>query len=160
MLALEKSKSHRGRCTPNVLPCRINHNGAVNTSKRYWNPTVQPDRKTIAYFRGRKLHGKVLKVPAKYRGVVVERTERVLPKVEAPGQTQQGEQGEGEDDLEEEEEPEVKVMEEQAGFEEIVVWGHEVLPDGMADPYVRGMEDWIQFAENIHSFDREEPKKA
>ncbi len=173
MLALEKSKSHRGRCTPNVLPCRINHNGAVNTSKRYWNPTVQPgtsslvllsllsgsqvpkrltqvpDRKTIAYFRGRKLHGKVLKVPAKYRGVVVERTERVLPKVEAPGQTQQGEQGEGEDDLEEEEEPEVKVMEEQAGFEEIVVWGHEVLPDGMADPYVRGMEDWIQFAENV-----------
>ena len=41
------------------------------------------------------------------------------------------------------------VMEEQAGFEEIVVWGHEVLPDGMADPYVRGMEDWIQFAENV-----------
>ncbi|PVH87422.1 ribonuclease H1 small subunit [Cadophora sp. DSE1049] len=157
MLALEKSKSHRGKCTPNVLPCRIYHNGAVNTSKRYWNPTVQPDGKTTAYFRGRKLHGKVLKVPSRYRGVVVEKTERVLPKVEVPAQTQQGEK-EGDED--EEEEPEVKVMEEQAGFEEIVVWGHEVLPDGMADPYVRGLEDWIAVAESIHSFDGEGKKKA
>ncbi|KAK0119823.1 hypothetical protein ONS95_011255 [Cadophora gregata] len=157
MLALERSKTYRGKCTPNVLPCRINHNGAVNTSRRYWNPTAQPDGKTIAYFRGRKLHGKVLKVPSKYRGVVVEKTERVLPR--APVQTQ-NDQVEGEEEEEEDEEPEVKVMEEQAGFEEIVVWGHEMIPDGMADPYVRGLEDWIAFAESIHSFDLVETKKA
>ncbi|KAH7354955.1 ribonuclease H2, subunit C [Rhexocercosporidium sp. MPI-PUGE-AT-0058] len=156
MLALEKSKSHRGKCTPNVLPCRINHNGAVNTSKRYWNPSAQPDGKRVAYFRGRKLHGKTLKIPSKYRGVVVEKTERVLPKVE--GTAMQGDGAEGEGDEEEDAEVEVKIMEEQAGFEEIVVWGHEVLPDGMADPYVRGVEDWITFAESIHSFDVDEKK--
>lgn len=102
------------------------------------------DGKTVAYFRGRKLHGKTLKVPSKYRGAVVEKTERVLPvpKVEPA-------QGEDEEDKEEEPEAEVRVMQEQATFEEIVVWGHEVLPDGMADLYVRGMEDWIEFAESV-----------
>ncbi|CZT45336.1 uncharacterized protein RSE6_05639 [Rhynchosporium secalis] len=157
MLALEKSKTRRGKCTPNVLPCRINHNGAVNTSKRYWNPTLAPDGKSTSYFRGRKLHGKILKVPSTYRGVVVEKTERILPKVETvpvPGNTTaQEEDDEGGDD-----DVEVKIMEEQAGFEEIVVWGHEALPDGMVDPYVRGVEDWIEFAESIHSFDKEEKK--
>jgi len=38
MLTIERSKKHRGKCTPNVLPCRINHNGPVDASKRYWNP--------------------------------------------------------------------------------------------------------------------------
>jgi len=44
MLAIEKSKSHKGNCTPNVLPCRINHNGAVDASRRYWNPTKTPGK--------------------------------------------------------------------------------------------------------------------
>ncbi|KAL2070482.1 hypothetical protein VTL71DRAFT_13508 [Oculimacula yallundae] len=151
MLALEKSKTHRGKCTPNVLPCRINHNGAVNTSKRYWNPSVAADGKTTSYFRGRKLHGKVLKVPSKYRGVVVEKTERVLQQPRTAPVAE-------EEDGEEEEDVEIKIMEEQAGFEEIIVWGHEVMPDGMADPYVRGVEDWIAFAESIHSFDGDAKK--
>ncbi|KAH9220140.1 ribonuclease H2, subunit C [Leptodontidium sp. 2 PMI_412] len=160
MLALEKSKSYRGKCTPNILPCRINHNGAVNTSKRYWNPTAQPDGKTVAYFRGRKLHGKTLKIPSKFRGVVVEKTERVVLKVEVGGMKGADGRGEAGDEVEEdgEVEIEVKVLEEQAGFEEIVVWGHEVVPDGMADPYVRGVEDWIAFAEGIHSFEVDEKK--
>ncbi|EKD18326.1 uncharacterized protein L3040_004719 [Drepanopeziza brunnea f. sp. 'multigermtubi'] len=148
MLALEKSESHRGKCCPNVLPCRINHNGAVNTAKRYWNPTSQPDGKRVAYFRGRKLHGKTLTLPENYRGVVVSTTERVLPQ-ETPGGEEQGDEPEGE----REEEPEVKILEEQSGFQEMVVWGHEVLPDGTADPYVRGVEEWIGFAEQIHSYD-------
>lgn len=47
------------------------------------------------------------------------------------------------------EEADVKVVEEQAGFEDIMIWGHESLPDEMADPYVRGMEEWIAFAETV-----------
>lgn len=43
----------------------------------------------------------------------------------------------------------VKVVEEQSEFEDIMIWGHESLPDEMADPYVRGMEEWIQFAEMV-----------
>ncbi|KAG4437361.1 hypothetical protein IFR05_007167 [Cadophora sp. M221] len=119
------------------------------------------DGKTVAYFRGRKLHGKMVKVPSKYRGVVVEKTERVLPKAAAGSIQRAGAQGDGveeDGEAEEEEEVEVKILEEQAGFEEIVVWGHEVLPDGMVDPYVRGVEDWIAFADGIHSFDVDEKK--
>jgi len=47
MLAIEKSKSHKGKCTPNVLPCRINHNGAVDASRRYWNPTKTPGKTPV-----------------------------------------------------------------------------------------------------------------
>lgn len=39
MLSIRKSSKHRGKCTPNALPCRINHNGRAEVSKRYWTPT-------------------------------------------------------------------------------------------------------------------------
>ncbi|TVY65613.1 Uncharacterized protein LSUE1_G006232 [Lachnellula suecica] len=138
MLTIQKSKSHKGKCTPNVLPCRINHNGPVNASKRYWDSRTT-NGKTISYFRGRKLHGKRLKIPKGYRGIVVSSTDRILPKA-APA----------EDDEDAEEGPEVKVMEEQSEFEDMMVWGHEALPDDMADPYVRGVEEWIAFAEQVN----------
>lgn len=108
------------------------------------------DGKNIAYFRGRKLHGKTLKVPEKYRGVVVSTSERILPKNEVV--QARGDMVDDGDGGDEEVEKDVNVMEEQASFEEIVVWGHEVLPDGMADPYVRGVEDWIVFAEQVRGF--------
>lgn len=44
---------------------------------------------------------------------------------------------------------EVKVMEEMGRFDEMVVWGHEVLPDEGEDEYVRGVEEWIAFAEAV-----------
>lgn len=65
---------------------------------------------------------------------MVSKTERVLPKA-APV----------DGDEEEEQEEDVRVLEEKAGFGEVMVWGHEVVPDG-ADPYVRGMEEWVAFA--------------
>ncbi|KAE9371222.1 ribonuclease H1 small subunit [Stipitochalara longipes BDJ] len=151
MLAIEKSKSHKSKCTPNVLPCRVNHNGPVDTSKRYWNPTRMPDSKTVAYFRGRKLHGKQLKVPKGYRGVVVSSTDRILPKSKPAA----------EDDEEAEEEADLKIMEEQSEFDHIMLWGHEALPDEVADPYVRGIEEWIALAEQIHSTsDKEDESMA
>ncbi|PMD19106.1 ribonuclease H1 small subunit [Hyaloscypha hepaticicola] len=148
MLAIEKSKRHKGKCTTNVLPCRINHNGPVDASKRYWNPTKAPDGKTVAYFRGRKLHGKQMKVPKGYRGVVISSTERILPKT-APTI-------EDNDVVEIEEEADVKIMEEQSEFDYIMLWGHEALPDEIADPYVRGIEEWISLAEQINSTDEKD----
>ena len=50
MLSIEKSKRYHGKCTPNVLPCRINHNGPVDASKRYWNPTKTPGKKQKQLF--------------------------------------------------------------------------------------------------------------
>ncbi|KAH6676597.1 putative ribonuclease H2 subunit C [Halenospora varia] len=142
MHAIQKSKSHKGKCTPNVLPCRVHHNGPVNASKRYWEPRTTSNVKTIAYFRGRKLHGKQFKVPRGYRGIVLASTDWILPK---------GSQSSpAEEDKDAEHEADVKVLEEQAEFNGIMVWGHEVVPDETADPYVRGMEEWLSFAEQIH----------
>ncbi|PMD62896.1 ribonuclease H1 small subunit [Hyaloscypha bicolor E] len=150
MLTIEKSKSHKGKCTPNVLPCRINHNGPVDASRRYWNPTKTPDGKTVAYFRGRKLHGKQMMVPKGYRGAVVSTTDRVLPKSKPAVD---------DDEVEEvEEEVDVKIMEEQSDFDHIMLWGHEALPDDVTDPYVRGIEEWIALSEQIHSISDENPE--
>lgn len=85
MLAIRKSRAENQNCTPNLLPCKINHDGPVNASERYWKPeagegtTGSPisssttsliiaDGSQTAYFRGRKLEGKAIKVPEGYRG--------------------------------------------------------------------------------------------
>jgi hypothetical protein len=47
------------------------------------------------------------------------------------------------------EEAEVKIMEESATFSELVVWGHEMLPEDTSDPFVRGIEEWIGFASKV-----------
>jgi ribonuclease H2 subunit C len=113
------------------------------------------DGKNVSYFRGRKLYGRGLKIPEGYRGVVLQSTERVLePKGEQGEQGEQGEEGEqgveGED--EETAEPEIKVMEEIAEFEEIIVWGHETVVDE-TDGYVRGVGEWLSWCDSIHSYD-------
>ena len=66
-------------------------------------------------------------------------TDDILPKNDS---------AKGEVEEEDEEEPEVKIMEEQSVFDEIMVWGHEAVMDE-SDPYVRGMEEWIGFAEQV-----------
>jgi ribonuclease H2 subunit C len=87
-----------------------------------------------------------LKIPEGYRGVVLQSTERVLERKGG----EQGEEGvEGED---EEAEPEIKVMEEIADFEEILVWGHETVVDE-TDGYVRGVGEWLSWCDSIHSYD-------
>lgn len=42
MLSIQPPSSppSKDQCTPNLLPCRIHHNGPANASQRYWNPTV------------------------------------------------------------------------------------------------------------------------
>jgi len=42
----------------------------------------------------------------------------------------------------------VKMMEPKGSFEEIVVWGHDVMPDNN-DVYVRGVEEWMKVAEAV-----------
>jgi ribonuclease H2 subunit C len=99
------------------------------------------DNKTVSYFRGRKLHGKQLKVPKGYRGVVLSSTDRILPKETSSAIV--------EDDQGTEETPEVKIMEEQSEFDNLVVWGHEALPEDTLDPYMRAMKEWISFAREV-----------
>src|SRR5437773_12006405 len=52
-------------------------------------------------------------------------------------------------EMEDNDEAEVKIMEESATFSELVVWGHEALPEDASDPYVRGIEEWVAFASKV-----------
>ena len=47
----------------------------------------------------------------------------------------------------------VKILETQGTFEEMIVWGHEILP-AADDSIVKGVEEWIRFAETVCPFTR------
>ncbi|TLD37747.1 ribonuclease H1 small subunit [Venturia nashicola] len=143
MLAIQKSKTKAQHCTPNLLPCKINHDGPVNASERYWKPETSADGSSSAYFRGRKLEGKSIKLPDGYRGAVLKTTNNVLP-VET---SQDGDEDEDED---EDVSMETKEIEQLASFDEVMVWGHEATP-ASDDAYSKGLGEWVSFAEAMHS---------
>ncbi|KAF2083272.1 ribonuclease-like protein H2 subunit C [Saccharata proteae CBS 121410] len=142
MLAIQQTKTSADKCTPNLLPCRVHHDGPVNATDRYWRPANDGDDTQTSYFRGRKLRGRTVPVPQGYRGP----TNRILPT--QPNETADVD---GDDDMNEERPIETKVAEEVASFDEMVLWNHETLPDGVDDAYVKGVKEWIAFAEAIHT---------
>ncbi|KAI3328139.1 ribonuclease H2, subunit C [Ustulina deusta] len=148
LFVVESEASKQQKAKVNLLPCRIHHDGDVNPSNTFWNPTESQDEFQTAYLRGRKLHGKAVKLPEGYYGVVVEKTD-------AKPHTLSTEQEPIDEDVEVIENPEeqlqVGTMRGKAEFDELMIWGHESTGDSSADPYVRGMEEWISFAEEIHS---------
>lgn len=105
------------------------------------------DGKKVAYFRGRELHGKALKVPQGYRGVVVEKRE--APKPDAPRRDE--DEAVDVDAEEDEEEMPLGALETKAEFEEMVIWGHETMADAAQDPYVRSVEEWVQLSEQVRT---------
>ncbi|KAK8211820.1 ribonuclease H2, subunit C [Phyllosticta capitalensis] len=139
MLSIQNKSSQK--TTPNLVPCRIDHNGPVNATERYWKPEPSNDGIQTAFFRGRKLKGKELKLPDGYRGALLSTTNRALPKDTV-------QDGEEED---EDEEAEIRVIEEVGQFDRVVVWGHESVPDEVEDPYSRGLTEWLSFAQAMHS---------
>ncbi|EMC92005.1 hypothetical protein BAUCODRAFT_313103 [Baudoinia panamericana UAMH 10762] len=152
MLAIEPPKSTR-QLKPNLLPCTIHHNGPLKVSKRYWSPKINADGTSTAYLRGRKLKGRTLKLPTGYQGVLLQKTDRdhvpsnassaaaskpaLLHSLELD-EAEEAEGGEGE----------VKLMESKGTFDEVMVWGHELVPDD-EDAYVRGLREWMAFAEAV-----------
>ncbi|KAL4754465.1 hypothetical protein BDW72DRAFT_166226 [Aspergillus terricola var. indicus] len=137
-------------CTPNILPCRIHYDGLVESVNRYWTPITDEDDKGLqtAYFRGRRLRGRRVQLPEGYEGVVVTHTEREMPT--ATDHVTVSSEGEHNKP--------VKLLEKQATFGEYVVWGHEVIP-AADDSFVKGVEEWVQFAEVMHT-DNGYEKKA
>ena len=95
-------------------------------------------------------------MPDGYRGLVVGRkgVEGEKREVEDRWRCEYGndaEGGEQEGGEEDEDEEEVAILEELATFEEMVVWDHEkVVEDG--DGIVKGLEEWIRFAEVVSPF--------
>lgn len=96
----------------------------------------------MAHFRGRKLYGRSAKIPEGYRGILVRSTDRACDKFQRI------------DDLDDKEDEEMSIearkLVEEAEFEEIVVWGHEVLPADLDDVYIKGIKEWIKFAEQVY----------
>ena len=86
-----------------------------------------------------------MKLPDGYRGVIAEKNEtEPAQKSGIPSDVI---------DLENDEEPEVGGnLEARAEFDEFVIWGHEATADASADPYVRGIQEWVGLAEQIHSY--------
>ncbi|KXG51033.1 Ribonuclease H2, subunit C [Penicillium griseofulvum] len=105
---------------------------------------IQIDNTQTAHFRGRKLRGRRVALPDGYRGVVATHTDRVLPAAQ---------RADGAEDEEAEPEEPVKIMEAQGTFDEFVVWGHEALP-AADDAFVKGVEEWLQFADAMHTTPR------
>ncbi|KAI0456510.1 ribonuclease H2, subunit C [Xylaria acuta] len=147
LFTVESGASEQKKATVNLLPCRIHHDGDVNPSDTFWNPTKSEDSSHTAYLRGRKLHGKAVKLPEGYHGVVVEKSDAKPETVtkQEPADEDVGVIEKPEDQLE------VGAMKGKAAFDEMMIWGHESTSDSSTDPYVRGMEEWIAFAEEIHS---------
>lgn len=81
-------------------------------------------------------------------GVVVHTTEKLLPQTQKSNAPLPNDDTEG-DDEDEDQPAEVKVAEEVASFDEVMVWGHDVLPDESDDPYTKGVAEWIAFAEAV-----------
>lgn len=153
MLAIKASSSSR-KTIPNILPCSIKHNGPVNAESRYWSPSKEDDGTSTAYFRGRKLRGRNIKVPEGYQGVVLEKTDRSLPQDGATiaDRLRRMEEEQDDEDMEVDlEKPtEVKMMDPKAKFDGIVVWGHEMVPED-DDVYLKGVQEWIAFAEAVRA---------
>jgi ribonuclease H2 subunit C len=103
-----------------------------------------------AYLRGRKLLAKRLPLPAGYSGHLLQKTNKIVPvkpKIHVP---RHNEEEEDEEEDEEEEIPvEVKVVEEKGRFEEILVWQHESVPAEEEDVYIKGLGEWMSWAEKV-----------
>ena len=110
--------------------------------------------KRHAYFRGRHLHGTTLPLPQNYTGAILHVTDKQLPQT----QTQQQPADEDDEDAEVEESMpvEVKIAEQVGEFDEVIIWGHGGEVDGSGDALVRGMNEWVGFAESMHVDEEEE----
>lgn len=138
MLAISKAAAP-DKSGINILPCCINHNGAIKVTKRYWQPRTEANNTKTAHFRGRKLRGKVVKLTGNYQGLVLKATDETITDPVLPA----------EDDVDPELPEPVKVMEEVSTFDELTIWGHDQVP-ASDDSFVKGIEEWVAFAEAIH----------
>ncbi|KAK4108447.1 hypothetical protein N656DRAFT_771822 [Canariomyces notabilis] len=133
------------KVTPHLLPCRIHHDGSVEPADSFWEPKACADGTCTAYFRGRKLEGKTVKLPDGYRGVVA---------VSSPDE-EQHRRAEEVDDVEVIDVDNLmpqSSMQVQAEFSEVVVWSHETAIDASAHPHMRAIQEWLALAKKIHTY--------
>ncbi|EDN98996.1 hypothetical protein SS1G_13856 [Sclerotinia sclerotiorum 1980 UF-70] len=149
----QSSSKPSKKYTPNLIPCRINHTAPTKIEKRYWEPKLTKNSKgkeeLVAYFRGRRLIGRKVKVPEGWRGVVLKVGEEIMSREVNVEDERMGDGDEDEDeegDKGEEKDVETKMVEEEGFFDDLTVWGHECLVDAAGDMVVRGIEEWMGWA--------------
>ena len=169
MLEIKAETATASKTTPHLLPCRIHHDGVAGTTRSFWSPDQcqgepllsavldgnlatslihSEDGTKTAYFRGRKLQGRAVKLPEGYRGVVAERLE---PKDQTHQQQPQQDDSPEVIDVDADDQVDIGTIETKAEFDELVVWDHEATTDTGAELYSRGVEEWLEVAENVCS---------
>ncbi|KAF1948897.1 ribonuclease H1 small subunit [Byssothecium circinans] len=160
MLSIQPPTSKPQKSTPNLLPARINHNGPINSTERFFRPTKDDKGTSHVYLRGRHLHGTTVALPSTHTGAVVHITDNLLPQSQTQSHIHPQDQADGEEREDEDEDlrEEVKVVEVLGEFDEVVVWGHAETVDEEKDAFVRGMREWVGFAEAMHGQEEEGEK--
>ena len=110
--------------------------------------------KRHAYFRGRHLHGTTLPLPQNYTGAILHVTDKQLPQTRTQ-QQQPADEDDEDAEVEESMPVEVKIAEQVGEFDEVMIWGHGGEVDGSGDAFVRGMNEWVGFAESMHGDEEE-----
>lgn len=83
---------------------------------------------------------------------MIKSTDRCLPQQQEPKVTE--DDSDSDVQILDDEEPEpVKILETTAEFRDVVVWGHDQVP-APDDTFVKGVEEWLAFADAIHGSDR------
>lgn len=105
------------------------------------------DGQPEAYFRGRKLNGREIKIPEGYRGVVVKGEAISQQETKQRGRTADvgGQVGTFDEEME--------LLEEVGEYDQVVVWGHETIPED-DDVFVKGVNEWTSFAESVSKYRR------
>lgn len=72
MFTIQRKTGEDKKVLPNILPCRIHHDGPVDISERYWSPEVNAGEVCESvHFRGRRLKGRKVVLPEGYEGVYI-----------------------------------------------------------------------------------------
>lgn len=108
-------------------------------------PSKLLDGQPEAYFRGRKLKGREVKIPEGYRGVVVKGETPSQQEAKQRGRTADvgGELGTFEQEM--------KLLEEVGEYDQLVVWGHETIAED-DDVFVKGVDEWTSFARSVSNY--------
>jgi ribonuclease H2 subunit C len=153
MLSIKSKIKEESKVTANLLPCRIQHDGPITISPRYWAPETTStftadtaneesrplDVKLNVHFRGRKLYGREGALPEGYSGKVIKVTKDVL----------QQEKPIDEEDERDEDEIVTFIAQQDASFDKFVIWRQEGEAMDSDDHYVKGINEWVSLAETV-----------
>jgi ribonuclease H2 subunit C len=145
MLAIRKDKPRNEKYLPNLLPCSIDHSGTVDVDKELWKSSANDEGNSVSYLRGRRIVGEQTHIPEGYQGMLLQSTHSALRTADAGGLSNIHHNA----SQDEAEHVEVTTMKQLASFDKILVWEHGKPPVG-DDSHVKGLKEWIGFAEAVH----------